>query len=296
MRRRSRATSARSTSASSTRSTNLGLKWASCSGRQEEEEGQARPDRPTGTAGTTGSAGPRSDDIHHNSLPGTTNGTVATLSNGLTVIGTCTNGPANVVVNVKTTSGSSTLQASGTATNAAGVFRADVDGGNSIGPYRTRRQADLGVIARDSAVGSFDAHRRARGIRTAVQVLGTSAPSSRPKSGLETMLPWATLPPEKTRKPGPRGPFGSSGGGIQTGGLRVMRCLRAVTRPGQSTLREDPRYGLVDRRVCGIEDRITHGSADDVTNLTDVPRDHQSDSVRLQLSRQLVEDRRRSRR
>jgi len=92
---------------------------------------------------------------------GTVNGTVATLSNGITVIGTCTNGPANVVLSTKTTNGTNTEQASGTATNGAGVFRNDVDGSPSSGPVQDTSQVDIDMIARDTTIGNFeriDAH------------------------------------------------------------------------------------------------------------------------------------------
>jgi hypothetical protein len=123
---------------------------------KKKRNGRRGPAGPQGPPGQRGAQGPGATTFTATLSQGTSNGTVATLANGLTVIGTCTNGPANVVVNVKTTSGSSTLQASGTATNGAGVFRADVDGGNSIGPAQDTAQADLDVIARDSAVGNFD--------------------------------------------------------------------------------------------------------------------------------------------
>jgi hypothetical protein len=87
---------------------------------------------------------------------GTTGGTIETLANGLKVTGTCTNGPANVLVDVRTISGSNTEQVSGTATNGGGVFRADQDGTNSIGTVQDTNQVDVDVIARDTTVGTFD--------------------------------------------------------------------------------------------------------------------------------------------
>jgi hypothetical protein len=123
---------------------------------KKKRKGRRGPAGPQGPPGTQGPPGPGATTFSTTLPQGTTNGTVATLSNGLTVIGTCTNGPANVVVNVKSTSGSSTVQASGTGTNGAGVFRADVDGGNSLGPIQDTAQADMDVIARDTTVGGFD--------------------------------------------------------------------------------------------------------------------------------------------
>jgi hypothetical protein len=124
--------------------------------RKRGPAGPPGPPGPQGLQGPLGPQGPGATTFTTTLLQGTTNGTLATLSNGLTVIGTCTNGPANVGVNVKTTNGGNGIQASGTATNAAGVFRADADGGNSIGPVQDTAQADLDVIARDSTVGPFE--------------------------------------------------------------------------------------------------------------------------------------------
>jgi hypothetical protein len=120
------------------------------------QQGRQGDQGPQGQQGEPGPQGPGATTFTATLPQGTTNGTVEALSNGLTVIGTCTNGPANVVLSIKTTSETNTLQASGTGTNGAGVFRVDQDGAPSIGFVQDTAQVDMDVIARDTMVGTFD--------------------------------------------------------------------------------------------------------------------------------------------
>ena len=48
-----------------------------------------------------------------------------------------------------------------------------------------------------------------------------------------------------------------------------------------SALSDDLRHGLVNGRVCGIENRLTGSRMEDVPDLTDVAGDHQPDAIRV---------------
>ena len=126
-------------------------------GRQGSAGPQGNPGN-QGQQGTQGRQGPGATTFTASLVQGTTGGTLITLANGLKVTGTCTNGPANIQVDVRTTSAALSEQASGTATNSGspGVFRADANGTNSLGTIQDTSQVDLNVIARDTNVGTFD--------------------------------------------------------------------------------------------------------------------------------------------
>jgi hypothetical protein len=107
-----------------------------------------------GLQGKEGPQGPGATSFFTTLPQGSSNATLITLSNGLKVGGTCTNGPANVAVVVETVGLTNTLQASGTGTNTGGVFMADTNLEPVVGANDTKRM-DLAVIARDSNIGKF---------------------------------------------------------------------------------------------------------------------------------------------
>jgi len=103
-----------------------------------------------GDKGDRGPAGPGATTFTGTSLLGGSV-TLLTLSNGITVTGAC-NSLTGKILQIKTTSGSPTLQASGTLFGQSGtVAGLDVDSTTDSFAFAGGTKADLGAIARDSS-------------------------------------------------------------------------------------------------------------------------------------------------
>jgi hypothetical protein len=130
---------------------------------QQGPPGQTGPQGPPGPAGRQGGqgskgdqgpAGPGATTFTTTLDSGMVGATLETLGNGLTVTGSCDFGGSHVEVGVKTTAGTNTLQVSGTASNGSSVFPADNENLSGIGQGGSAN-ADMDVLARDAAVGTF---------------------------------------------------------------------------------------------------------------------------------------------
>jgi hypothetical protein len=106
----------------------------------------------TGAKGEQGPPGPGATTFTTTLAQGSSNVTIATLNNGLNVVGAC--GASNVSVVLKTASGASNFQGSGTRNEAGAPVAVDANGGSGV-ESSNATAADVDVIARDSAVGKF---------------------------------------------------------------------------------------------------------------------------------------------
>jgi hypothetical protein len=108
-----------------------------------------------GDQGPAGPAGPGATSFATTLGQGTTLAQIATASNGLTVQGSCLTGPSQVVLKIKTTSGSNTLDLSGTVTNGLTISPEDVDTISGAAQSADPSTLDFAVIGRDRNVGPF---------------------------------------------------------------------------------------------------------------------------------------------
>ncbi len=109
-----------------------------------------------GPKGDQGPPGPGATSFTTTLPQGTALTQVATASNGITVEGSCLTGPSAVVLKIKTTAGTNTLDLSGTVNN--GPFTTspeDVDNIAGAAQSSDASAIDFDVIARDRNVGPF---------------------------------------------------------------------------------------------------------------------------------------------
>jgi hypothetical protein len=119
-------------------------------------QGPAGVNGAAGLKGEQGPPGPGATTFTASPAMGSGAVTLATLDNGLSVVGTC--GASSVIVGVKTTGGDSGFQASGTKnevkTPTPETTPVDLSSGLGVEATGTTA-ADLDVLARDSTVGKF---------------------------------------------------------------------------------------------------------------------------------------------
>jgi hypothetical protein len=109
-----------------------------------------------GPKGDQGLPGPGATSFTATVPPLTNYETIGTLSNGLLIQGECVS--PDVFVRVVTASGANTLQISGTwssSSQSPTTGMLDHDNGTATGGVGSTGNADLDVIARDSAIGHF---------------------------------------------------------------------------------------------------------------------------------------------
>jgi hypothetical protein len=108
-----------------------------------------------GDQGPPGPAGPGATYFTTTLNQGTTFASIATAPNGLTVQASCLTGPSMVVLKIKTTGGTNTLDLSGTVNNGTATSAEDVDNIAGAAQSADPSTLDFDVIARDRNVGPF---------------------------------------------------------------------------------------------------------------------------------------------
>jgi hypothetical protein len=154
------------------------------------QKGQPGANGSNGTNGIQGVKGDKGDQGQQGpgattfttTLPVTTSGaTLATLTNGITLQGSC--GANNVSVEDRTTSLTVTLQDSGTVNggNPPATFPEDSNNGTNAHSAGSTTHVDLDVLARDSALGDkftrLDVHGSAGGASGPCTFWGMITPS-----------------------------------------------------------------------------------------------------------------------
>jgi hypothetical protein len=106
-----------------------------------------------GARGEQGPPGPGASTFTSTLAQGSGNVALATLSNGITVYGTC--GFGNVIVDLETTDGSNNFQGSGIEISSGSLTSVQVNEGNTGFGSNNSTESDVEAMARDTKVGKL---------------------------------------------------------------------------------------------------------------------------------------------